>query len=209
MLHVGAAHSLPDTMSQSQSQELEWARTEVSNLSYESQLLHADHSCRWCGERQLASVVASLAQVHDRLSASLQKAENENAALRERIRDLEGSSTETRRLRSENAKLTQQLAAVAPEREELVRERDASLKKLQNMRKVMRDLLSEQRVTRIPHVHGIVLIGYWFRWVKACQRCMTLETSITRGVTPKAPRPVLQRVPDLLQWRLVLLVRLA
>ena len=92
--------------------------------------------------------MASLAQVHDRLSASLQKAENENAALRERIRDLEGSSTEIRRLRSENAKLTQQLAAVAPEREELVRERDASLKKLQNMRKVMRDLLSEQRVIK-------------------------------------------------------------
>ncbi|KAI0065982.1 hypothetical protein BV25DRAFT_1989044 [Artomyces pyxidatus] len=118
MLHVPGADSMPPAPHP----DIEWARKELS------------------------TVTNALARVHERTAATIQTLETENATLRTRVDELEDSSGEIRRLRAENARLMARLAAAAPEREELVRERDASLRKLKNMRKVVRDLLSEGRI---------------------------------------------------------------
>lgn len=101
----------------------------------------------------------TLARVHERLARTVQNVEDENTRLRKRIVELEVevSSGEMGRLRSENARLTAELAAAVPERQELALERDASLKKLQSIRETMRELLNETKVrygrfSVLPHL---------------------------------------------------------
>ncbi|THH16442.1 hypothetical protein EW146_g4208 [Bondarzewia mesenterica] len=92
---------------------------------------------------QLSSVASTLSLVQERLSTALRTVVEENSVLSERVRELEDSTGDIHRLRMENERLVERFKGMTwtPDQDELVRERDDALRKLENMRNVMRDLL--------------------------------------------------------------------
>ncbi|KAA1466706.1 hypothetical protein DENSPDRAFT_831586 [Dentipellis sp. KUC8613] len=103
--------------------------------------------------KELSGVAGKLTDVRGRLLSSFQALEKENAALKQRIQELESSTGDIPRLRAENKALAMELLRrekALAEREARVSEREALDRKLQNIRRAMRDLLSEQNGVYIP-----------------------------------------------------------
>ncbi|TFY77952.1 hypothetical protein EWM64_g6059 [Hericium alpestre] len=103
--------------------------------------------------KDFATVTSTLDQVHSRLASALRAAHTENAELKQRISELEASTGDIERLRAESRALASELVKrnkELGEREAKVDEREMLQKKLANMRRVMRDLLSEQKNALLP-----------------------------------------------------------
>ena len=105
---------------------------------------------------QFTAVSTTLDALNARFSAIVRLLEDDNAALRQRLLALDSPqhALALARLAHENADLRRALLAAQAERTAAERARDAALAKLQNMRTVMEDLLSEHRASvSTPHPH--------------------------------------------------------
>lgn len=104
---------------------------------------------------EFTAVSTTLDALNARFSAIVRLLEDDNAALRQRLLALDSPqhALALARLAHENADLRRALLAAQAERTAAERARDAALAKLQNMRTVMEDLLSEHRASLGAHSH--------------------------------------------------------
>ncbi|KAI9467340.1 hypothetical protein BJY52DRAFT_64085 [Lactarius psammicola] len=104
---------------------------------------------------QLSDHAHGLSGVYERISAAIQRSEGEKLALQKRVEELERDdhpTSETRRLREENATLRAKLATTTKEKAEVTRERDVLLRKLNGVKQLVFDpALDEKTASNDTH----------------------------------------------------------
>lgn len=95
---------------------------------------------------QLSGAASSLLLVQERLTQTVRTLEQENDSLRAQLADRSWTSRRVSVLIEENERLVQQLGTAIAAKAVMEQERDDALSKLVNTRKVIRDLLGEQKV---------------------------------------------------------------